>query len=108
MLRLTTRATEHLVKVRRERGLDASRIPRFVRRDGRLALTFVPGPEAGDRVVDGGRISTLVAASASDLMDAATIEVKTTGDRTALVVYRRRAEAGGPARRGRSTAGATS
>jgi Fe-S cluster assembly iron-binding protein IscA len=107
MLRITNRAAEHLVRVRREKGLTSSALPRFVRREGRLALTFARGPESGDRLVDSGRISTLVAASASDLMDDATIDVKvkSEGGRAALMVHRERRDVGAPS--GARTARAT-
>jgi len=90
MLRYTPDAREHLVRVRRERGLDEAATPRFIRRAGRLALTFVRSPVEHDRVVDDGRLSTLVAASAADLLTDATIDVATNDGRTALVVRRDR------------------
>jgi hypothetical protein len=82
--------------VRKEKGLDTSSIPRFIRRAGRLVLTFAKGPESGDRVVDSGKVSTLVASSASDLLDDATIDVKTTSGRSMLVVRRNRSAKGAP------------
>jgi Fe-S cluster assembly iron-binding protein IscA len=90
MLRFTPQAREHLVRVRREKGLDAESVPRFIRRAGRLVLTFVRKPIASDRVVDDGRLSTLVAASASDLLSDATIDVATSDGKAALVVHRER------------------
>ncbi|MDH4143393.1 MAG: hypothetical protein OEV61_12355 [Chloroflexota bacterium] len=107
MLRLTSQATDHLLKVRRERGFDANAIPRFIRRTGRLALTFAKGPESGDRVIDNGRVSTLVAASASDLLDDALIDVKTSSGRSMLVVRRPREQVEKPIGRRQSSAGAT-
>jgi Fe-S cluster assembly iron-binding protein IscA len=92
MLKLTPQAIDHLLRVRREKGLDTDAIPRFVRKAGRLGLTFARRPASGDRVVDDGRLSTLVASSASDLLDAATIDVRTEEGRSVLVV--RRAKAG--------------
>jgi Fe-S cluster assembly iron-binding protein IscA len=99
MLRITSRATEHLVRVRREKGFDANAIPRFIRRAGRLVLTWSRGPETGDRIVDGDRVQTLVAPSAADLLDGKTIDVKATDGRAMLVVRR------GEARRGGAVAG---
>jgi Fe-S cluster assembly iron-binding protein IscA len=90
MLRFTTQAIDHLQQVRGKRGLDANELPRFVRRSGRLALTFARSPEEGDRLVDGGRMSTLVASSASDLLDGKTIDVKADEGRAVLVVKHRR------------------
>ncbi len=107
MLRLTTQATEHLMKVRREKGLETSAIPRFIRRTGRLVLTFARGPEAGDRVVDGGRVPTLVASSASDLLDNALIDVKTSSGRSMLIVRRRKDGAAVAAGGRQTSAGAT-
>jgi len=90
MLRFTTQAIDHLQQVRGKRGLDASELPRFVRRSGRLALTFARSPEEGDRLVDGGRMSTLVASSAADLLDGKTIDVKADEGKAVLVVKHRR------------------
>jgi hypothetical protein len=84
------------MRVRREKGLDSTLVPRFIRRAGRLVLTFAKGPESGDRVVDSGKVSTLVASSASDLLDDATIDVKTSSGRSMLVVRRNRGAKGAP------------
>jgi Fe-S cluster assembly iron-binding protein IscA len=93
MLRLTPQAIDHLARVRREKGLDSGLVPRFVRNSGRLRLTFARGPETGDRVVDDGRVSTIVASSASDLIEDATIDVRTEEGKSVLVVRRRRSGA---------------
>ena len=90
MLRLTAQAAQHLLRLRRERRLDANATPRFIRHAGRLKLTFADSPGSGDRVVDGGRISTLVAPSAADLLEAATIDVGEANGRAHLVVRRGR------------------
>jgi hypothetical protein len=94
MLRLTTNASRHLVNVRREKGHDANEPPRFVRRAGRLALTFARGPEAGDRLVETPQVATLVASSAADLLDGATIDVRIKGGTSVLVVHRSPERAG--------------
>ncbi len=107
MLRFTPQATDHLMQVRKEKGFDTTAVPRFIRRAGRLVLTFTRGPESGDRVVDSGRVSTLVASSAADLLDDATIDVKQAGDRSMLVVKRRRGPEDAPRTRRRTTASAT-
>lgn len=88
MLRLTAKAANHLVVVRREKGHDARIFPHFVRHAGRLALTFTPKPESGDRFVETRRIATLVATSAADLLDDATIDVSTRSGTSVLVVRR--------------------
>jgi Fe-S cluster assembly iron-binding protein IscA len=90
MLRLTSQATDHLMRLRAQHGADANALPRFVRRSGRLALTFVRGPEQGDLIVDGGRLSTLVAPSAADLLEDRTIDVKATDGKAVLVAKHRR------------------
>ncbi len=108
MLRLTSQATDHLMRVRREKGLETNAVPRFIRKAGRLVLTFAGGPESGDRVVDSGRLSTLVASSAADLLDGATIDVGTSSGKSLLTVRRRKDPARLPNRNGNSTAGATS
>ena len=102
MLRFTTQAIDHLQQVRGERGLEPTELPRFVRRSGRLALTFARAPEEGDRLVDGGRMSTLVASSAADLLDGKTIDVKAAEGKSVLVVKQRRETA--DAKRARESA----
>lgn len=106
MLRLTPQASEHLSTVRRAKGLEATAIPRFIRRTGRLVLTFAGNPEAGDRVVDDGKVSTLVASSAADLLDDAVIDVDATGEKSVLVVRRKRSGGAAPRRRQASTGAA--
>lgn len=93
MLRITDQATEHLLRVRREKGFDTESIPRFIRKAGRLALTWARKPKAGDRVVDGERVQTLVAESAADLLEGKTIDVKAAEGKALLIVRRRRADA---------------
>ena len=88
MLRFTDDAIDHLIAVRRQKGHDAHALPRFVRRTERLALTFAEGPEPGDRMVGTPRVATLVADSATDLLDGATIDVEMERDRSVLVVRR--------------------
>jgi Fe-S cluster assembly iron-binding protein IscA len=90
MLRLTPQAVDHLSRVRREKGVASNLVPRFVRSSGRLRLTFAKGPETGDRVVDDGRVSALVASSAADLIDDATIDVRTEEGKAVLLVRRRK------------------
>jgi Fe-S cluster assembly iron-binding protein IscA len=90
LLRLTPQAIDHLTRIRKERGVDSSLVPRFVRASGRLRLTFAKGPETGDRVVDDGRLPAIVASSASDLIDDATIDVRTQEGKSILLVRRRR------------------
>jgi Fe-S cluster assembly iron-binding protein IscA len=90
MLRFTTQAIDHLQQVRGQRGHDTSTLPRFVRRSGRLALTFAQSPEEGDRLVDGGRMSTLVASSAADLLENKTIDVRAAEGKAVLVVKQRK------------------
>ncbi len=107
MLRLTTQAIDHLQRVRGQRGIDAKELPRFIRRSGRLALTFVRAPEEGDRLVDGGRMSTLVAPSAADLLDGKTIDVKATEGKSLLVVKHRREAAASKRGRGAMTSPTT-
>ncbi len=98
MLELTTTAADHLRQVRREKSLEAEAIPRFARRSGRLVLSFAKRPAAGDRVLDSGGISALIARSAGDLLDAKLIDVKQTDGRAYLVVRRTKDREGRPAR----------
>ena len=88
-------------------------VTRFIRKAGRLALTWARKPKAGDRVVDGERVQTLVAESAADLLEGKTIDVKAAEGKALLVVRRRRPETEAQPRRAtarRTTrqAGATS
>lgn len=103
MLRYTPDARDHLARVRREKGFGNDAIPRFFQRAGRLALTFARSPAEHDRVVDDGRLATLVAASAVDLLADATIDVATKDGRAALVVRRNRTRGPSSASRPRST-----
>lgn len=89
MLQITARATDHLLRVRQERGLGTDAIPRFVRREGRLALTWAREPEDRDRIVDAERVRTLVAPSAADLLEGKTIDVKAADDRRLGLIVRR-------------------
>jgi Fe-S cluster assembly iron-binding protein IscA len=105
MLRFTAGAAEHLVRLREERHLQSGVYPRFVRRDGRLRLTFTMRPGSGDRIVDGGRIAAIVAPSAADILESSTIDVAAT-EGVAHLTIRRDTKSGRSPRRtaaGRAT-----
>ena len=105
MLKITDRATDHLILLRDERRLDPKALPRFTRRKGRLALGFTTTPADGDRLVRAGRISALVADDAAATLDAALIDIRMKDGQTYLVSRpQRKAPPAGSASRSAGTA----
>jgi len=91
MLRLTSKAASHLLKVRRERGLDERSGARFVGSGGRIRLTFSSAPRLGDRVVKGAELPVYVSSEIADTLDQSIIGTKVHEGRTVLV-FRRESE----------------
>lgn len=91
MLQLTSEAARHLMKVRRERGVDERAGARFVSNGGRVGLTFAPAPMAGDRVVDSEPIRVFVAAEIADALDQTIIDARDEDGRTTLIMRKRTA-----------------
>jgi hypothetical protein len=87
MLQVTAEATHHLLRLRQERGFGPAAVPRFARGGGgRVGLTFVSGPEPGDRVVEGPQIPVYVAADISDALESSVIDARSEDGRIALVL----------------------
>ena len=91
MLTLTTKATRHLIEVRRKRGFDVHAGARFVGKGARVGLTFVRTPGKGDRVVASEEIKVYVAPDIADALDWAIIDARDEDGHTALVMRRREA-----------------
>ncbi len=90
MLQLTSRAKDHLLRVRRERGVDESAGARLVPNEGRVRLTFVQTPKEGDRLTQSDPIRVFVAPEVAGTLDHATIDVRENAGKNVLV-FRRRA-----------------
>jgi Fe-S cluster assembly iron-binding protein IscA len=86
MLRLTSDATDHLVRVRQERGAANDAGARLVRGGGGVRLTFSQSPEQGDKVIDASDIKVFVAPEIADALDSSVIDAKTEDGRTYLVI----------------------
>jgi len=93
MLQVTPKATRHLIQVRRKRGADPRAGARFVRRGGRVGLTFALAPATGDRVVDAKEIRVYVASEIADALDHAIIDARDDEDGKTALFMRRRAAA---------------
>ena len=89
MLTLTTKATRHLIEVRRKRGFDAHAGARFVAKGARVGLTFVRAPGKEDRVVESEQIKVYVAPDIADALDRAIIDAREVDGNTALVMRKR-------------------
>lgn len=89
MLQITSKATTYLQRVRTERGLKPTNGARFVHRNGRVALTFAPAPQPGDRVVPATGISVYVASEVADKLDRSLIDVRRRQDKLGLTILRR-------------------
>jgi Fe-S cluster assembly iron-binding protein IscA len=89
MLRLTPKATNHLITVRKERGVDDQAGARFVSKGGRVGLTFAPAPVDGDRILDAESIKVFVSADLADALDQSTIDASEVDGRMRLVMRRR-------------------
>ena len=86
MLQLTTAATKHLVRVRKERGIGPSAGARFVSNGTGVGLTFAPAPEPGDRVVEVPEIPIFVAPQIVDRLSRSQIDVSEKGGKPGLVL----------------------
>jgi Fe-S cluster assembly iron-binding protein IscA len=91
MLQLTPKATRHLIQVRRERGVDKKADARFVRRNGRVGLTFTTERTKTDRVVEAEEIQVYIATEIADTLDQAIIDARAEEGKTMLVIRRQAA-----------------
>ena len=86
MLRLTSSASRHLVKLRKERGVDDRAGVRFVSKEGRVGLTFSLNPVHGDREIDGEAIKVYIAPEIAPALDESIIDARDEDGKTALVL----------------------
>lgn len=97
MLQLTSKAAQHLIKIRGERGVDDSAAVRFVSKGGHVGVTFSLTPMDGDRVVNGKEIKVFVAPEISAAMDESIVDAREEDGRTALVMRKQAAPTAGAA-----------
>jgi Fe-S cluster assembly iron-binding protein IscA len=90
MLQLTPEATSHLVRVRRERGLDDQSGARFVSNGARVGLTFAGAPEPGDRVIEQKDIPVYVASEVAEALDTSVIDARVEEGKSILVLRRQK------------------
>lgn len=95
MLQLTPEATRHLVRVRRERGVDDQAGVRFVPRGTGVGLTFSAAPKPDDRVIDDPEISVFIAPEVVDALDASVIDARNEDGKSVLVIRRNTRSASG-------------
>ena len=95
MLQLTPKATSHLVRIRRLRGLDDQNGARFVAKGGSVGLTFAVAPEPGDRVIEQKDIAVFVAQEVAEAHDGSLIDTRLEQGKPVLVL-RRQTGAGAP------------
>jgi Fe-S cluster assembly iron-binding protein IscA len=86
VLKLTSSASRHLVKLRKERGVDDRAGVRFVSKEGRVGLTFSLKPVHGDREIDGEAIKVYIAPEIAPALDESIIDARDEDGRTALVL----------------------
>jgi hypothetical protein len=87
VLRLTPRATEHLVRVRSERGIDERHAARFVRKGSRIALTFAQSAAPGDRRIETRGIAVLLAPEVADRLDQSVIDARREDGKDVLMMW---------------------
>lgn len=85
-MQLTQQATQHLVRVRSERGLSDEANARFVPSRNGIALTFANEPGSDDTVVKTEDINVYVAPEIADKLDRGTIDVDENEGKTGLVL----------------------
>ena len=90
MLQITDKAQAHLVRVRRERGIDDHQAARFVGNEEKVRLTFAPGPQPGDQEIGANELRVLVAPEVAARLEQAIIDAKREDDKDLLVIRRKR------------------
>jgi Fe-S cluster assembly iron-binding protein IscA len=86
VLKLTSSASRHLVKLRKERGVDDRAGVRFVSKEGRVGLTFSLNPVKGDREMDSDAIKVYIAPEIAPALDESIIDARDEDGKTALVL----------------------
>ena len=87
MVKITQLATEHLLRLRDERGKDGQS-PRFVASRSRLRLTFAQRPEPADQVVEQDGLAVYVAADVAPSLERKVIDARVEGGKSHLVLRR--------------------
>lgn len=88
MLQITLKAQAHLVRVRRERGIDDHQGARFVGNNGKVRLTFASAPQPGDQEIGGNELRIFVAPEVATRLDTAIIDAKQEDSKDVLVMRR--------------------
>lgn len=86
MLQITPAANAHLIRLRKEQGLDERQAARFVAHEGKVRLTFASGGQPGDRELAGAGIRVLIAADVADRLDHAVVHAREDGGKGVLVI----------------------
>jgi Fe-S cluster assembly iron-binding protein IscA len=94
MLQMTTRAVSHIEQLRAKQGHDGRTGVRFLRRGGRLGLTFAANPASGDRVVPCDGVVVYLASDIAEAFERSVIDAETTDGGTKLVVRRKAPRSG--------------
>lgn len=99
-MEFTPAATQHLLRLRDERGFDPHAGARFEANAQRVRLTFATEPASQDRILNGTELPIFVAPEVIDKLEHAVIDIDTSAGRTRLIIRRgRRVEASGPGAR---------
>jgi Fe-S cluster assembly iron-binding protein IscA len=109
MLQLTTAATDHLIRVRDERGRSKDSAARFVSKGARVGLTFAAKPGPKDHVIEGAGIAVYLAPEVAEKLENAVIDASVDEGRAILVMrrHRERTKAGSTRAKTSATAKAT-
>ena len=92
MIQLTPEAARHLVKLRRERGIDEKNAARLVRNADRISLAFAPKAEPGDSPLHSGEIDVFISPDLAARLDGAIVDARTADGRVALIVRQKTAK----------------
>ncbi len=106
MIQLTPEAARHLVKLRRERGIDEKNAARLVRNADRVSLAFAPKAEPGDRPLHAGEIDVFISPDLAVKLDGAIVDARTADGRVALIVRRKSAKSAASGTSSKATAAA--
>ena len=88
MLRITPEASDHLRRIRKDKGLDDKVRPRLFRNEGRLGLSFVETPAQHDALIEDAEMPILVAPDVVQAFGAGTIDVRSRDGHNELVLRR--------------------
>jgi Fe-S cluster assembly iron-binding protein IscA len=83
---ITAAARAHLIRLRRDQGLDDRQAARFVGQEGRVRLTFASAGQPGDREVEGDGIRVLIASDVAPRLADVVVTAREEGEKTVLVI----------------------